>query len=199
MRSVLRWCVVPLLATTLLAQTAAKPKRKKTVARAAVTAADVQALKDALAAQRNVSSSLRQLRSEFKQDRLARISCACCWSIRRRGDSASARAWWTSASDLRGRRDTRGSRSGRTASWWPPATSTRRPASVGCTRNGIEALECLRADEETTKVPVVAVTASVTMQDQSQITRAGFDAFISKPISVKEFLETVNQIVGKPT
>jgi two-component system, cell cycle response regulator DivK len=65
--------------------------------------------------------------------------------------------------------------------------------------NGIEALECLRADEETNKIPVVAVTASVTMQDQSQITRAGFDAFISKPISVKEFIETVNAIVGKPT
>jgi len=65
--------------------------------------------------------------------------------------------------------------------------------------NGIEALECLRADEETNKIPVVAVTASVTMQDQSQITRAGFNAFISKPISVKEFLETVNGIVGKPT
>lgn len=65
--------------------------------------------------------------------------------------------------------------------------------------NGIEALGCLRADEETNKIPVVAVTASVTMQDQSQITRAGFDAFISKPISVKEFIETVNAIVGKPT
>jgi two-component system cell cycle response regulator DivK len=65
--------------------------------------------------------------------------------------------------------------------------------------NGIEALECLRADEETNKIPVVAVTASVTIQDQSQITRAGFNAFISKPISVKEFLETVNAIVGKPT
>ena len=64
--------------------------------------------------------------------------------------------------------------------------------------NGIEALECLRADEETTKMPVVAVTASVTMQDQSQITRAGFDAFISKPISVREFIETVSSFVGKP-
>jgi hypothetical protein len=60
MRSVLRWCVVPLLATTLLAQTAAKPKRKKTVARAAVTAADVQALKDALAAQQQQIEQLRQ-------------------------------------------------------------------------------------------------------------------------------------------
>ena len=64
--------------------------------------------------------------------------------------------------------------------------------------NGIEALERLRADERTRDVPVVAVTASVTIQDQSQITRAGFDAFVSKPISVKAFLETVNAFVGKP-
>ena len=63
--------------------------------------------------------------------------------------------------------------------------------------NGIEALARLRADEMTRDIPVVAVTASVTIQDQSQITRAGFDAFISKPISVKEFLETVNAFVGK--
>jgi len=60
MKSVLRWCVVPLLATTLLAQTAAKPKAKKTGARAAVTAADVQALKDALAAQQQQIEQLRQ-------------------------------------------------------------------------------------------------------------------------------------------
>src|SRR5437660_555854 len=61
MRSVLRWCVVPLLASTLVAQTAAKPKPKKPVARrAAVTAADVQALKDALAAQQQQIEQLRQ-------------------------------------------------------------------------------------------------------------------------------------------
>jgi len=61
MKSVLRWCVVPLLATTLVAQTAAKPKSKKPVARPrAVTAADVQALKDALAAQQQQIEQLRQ-------------------------------------------------------------------------------------------------------------------------------------------
>src|SRR6184192_1542262 len=61
MKSVLRWCVVPLLASTLVAQTAAKPKPKKPVARrAAVTAADVQALKDALAAQQQQIEQLRQ-------------------------------------------------------------------------------------------------------------------------------------------
>ncbi len=63
--------------------------------------------------------------------------------------------------------------------------------------NGIDALGCLRADEATKDIPVVAVTASVTIQDQSQITRAGFDAFISKPISLKAFLETINAILGK--
>ena len=61
MKSVLRWCVVPLLATTLVAQTAAKPKPKRPVVRrAAVTAADVQALKDALAAQQQQIEQLRQ-------------------------------------------------------------------------------------------------------------------------------------------
>ena len=63
--------------------------------------------------------------------------------------------------------------------------------------NGIEALARLRADEKTRDIPVVAVTASVTIQDQSQITRAGFDAFISKPINLKEFLTTVNSFAGK--
>ena len=59
MKSVLRWWVVPLLATTLVAQTATKPKSRKT-ARPAVTAADVQVLKDALAAQQQQIEQLMQ-------------------------------------------------------------------------------------------------------------------------------------------
>jgi hypothetical protein len=59
MKSVLTWCVVPLLATTLVAQTAAKPKPKKAAAKA-VTAQDVQSLKDALAAQQQQIEQLRQ-------------------------------------------------------------------------------------------------------------------------------------------
>jgi hypothetical protein len=61
MKSVLRWCVVPLLATMLVAQTAAKPKSKKASSRAAtVTAQDLQALRDALAAQQHQIEQLRQ-------------------------------------------------------------------------------------------------------------------------------------------
>jgi len=64
MKSVLRWCVVPLLAGTLMAQTAAKPKAKKAAAKPAqpaVTLQDIQALKDALAAQQQQIEQLKQV------------------------------------------------------------------------------------------------------------------------------------------
>jgi CheY-like chemotaxis protein len=61
--------------------------------------------------------------------------------------------------------------------------------------NGIEAFKQIRADPKTARIPVVALTASVTPTDRSQITAAGFDAFIGKPINLKEFLETVKRLV----
>ncbi|HZM36972.1 MAG TPA: response regulator [Burkholderiales bacterium] len=61
--------------------------------------------------------------------------------------------------------------------------------------NGIEAFRQIRADPNTARIPVVALTASVTPTDRSQITAAGFDAFVSKPINLKEFLDTVKRLV----
>jgi two-component system, cell cycle response regulator DivK len=57
--------------------------------------------------------------------------------------------------------------------------------------NGIEALARLRAAPATKSIPVLAFTASVMPQDRRQITSAGFDGFLSKPINLKEFLETI--------
>ncbi len=57
--------------------------------------------------------------------------------------------------------------------------------------NGIEALAKLRAAPETSAIPVLAFTASVMPQDRRQITSAGFDGFLSKPINLKEFLDTI--------
>src|SRR5690242_76032 len=67
MKSVLRWwCVVPLLAGTLMAQTAAKPRARKAAkpAQPAVTLQDIQALKDAMAAQQQ---QIEQLKQEVQQ------------------------------------------------------------------------------------------------------------------------------------
>jgi two-component system, cell cycle response regulator DivK len=57
--------------------------------------------------------------------------------------------------------------------------------------NGIDALHVLRADPATASIPVIAVTASVMQQDRKHITDAGFDAYVGKPISLKEFLDAV--------
>ena len=61
--------------------------------------------------------------------------------------------------------------------------------------NGIEALGQLRGDPATARIAVVAFTASVTPTDRTQITQAGFDGFLSKPINLKEFLETVKRVL----
>ena len=59
--------------------------------------------------------------------------------------------------------------------------------------NGIEALGVLRANPVTARIPVIAVTASVMQQDRKQITEAGFDAYVGKPINLKEFLDAVRK------
>jgi two-component system cell cycle response regulator DivK len=61
--------------------------------------------------------------------------------------------------------------------------------------NGIEAIGVLRADPATAAIPVAAVTASVMPQDRNKITEAGFDAYIGKPIHLKEFLDTVRNLL----
>jgi two-component system cell cycle response regulator DivK len=61
--------------------------------------------------------------------------------------------------------------------------------------NGIEALRRVRADPDCARIPIVAFTASVMSADRSQITEAGFDAFIGKPINLKEFLDTVKRVL----
>jgi two-component system cell cycle response regulator DivK len=65
--------------------------------------------------------------------------------------------------------------------------------------NGIEAFERIRADASAARVPVVAFTASVTVNDRSRIGDAGFDGFLSKPINLKEFVETVRRMAGEAT
>jgi CheY-like chemotaxis protein len=63
--------------------------------------------------------------------------------------------------------------------------------------NGIEALRQLRADPATAAIPVMAVTASAMTQDRQKILAAGFDAYQSKPISIRPFLELVRRVLDQ--
>ena len=64
--------------------------------------------------------------------------------------------------------------------------------------DGITALALLRADPQTQNIPVVAVSASVMPDDQQRVAVSGFEAFITKPINMKHFIETVERFIGKP-
>jgi two-component system cell cycle response regulator DivK len=64
--------------------------------------------------------------------------------------------------------------------------------------DGITALHRLREDPNTRAIRVMAVTASAMTQDRQTILAAGFDAYQSKPINVKSFLEAVKELLAKP-
>ena len=63
--------------------------------------------------------------------------------------------------------------------------------------DGIEALGRLRAEPDTRSIPVLAMTASVMLEHRQRIMDAGFDAFQSKPINVKEFMAAVEQLLDR--
>jgi two-component system, cell cycle response regulator DivK len=60
---------------------------------------------------------------------------------------------------------------------------------------GIELMQQLRADEELKDVPIMAVTAYAAAGDDERFRAAGAQAYVSKPISVMRFAETVDQLL----
>ena len=61
--------------------------------------------------------------------------------------------------------------------------------------DGIEALRRIREDSALDAVAVIAVSASVMPDDQQKIVTSGFDAFVTKPINLKQFLDTVKRFL----
>ena len=62
--------------------------------------------------------------------------------------------------------------------------------------DGIEALRRIREDRGLDAVAVIAVSASVMPDDQQKIVTSGFDAFVTKPINLKQFLDTVKRFLA---
>ena len=56
----------------------------------------------------------------------------------------------------------------------------------------------LMSGEGLRHIPVVAITAFAMKGDEERIRSGGCEAYISKPISVGHFLETVQRFVGEP-
>jgi len=59
--------------------------------------------------------------------------------------------------------------------------------------SGLEVIKWLKEDDELCKIPVIAVTAFAMKGDEDRIREAGCEAYLSKPISVANFLDVVSQ------
>lgn len=62
--------------------------------------------------------------------------------------------------------------------------------------SGLEVTRWIKDDAELRATPVVAVTAFAMKGDEERIREGGCEAYLSKPISVGKFIETVRRFVG---
>ena len=62
--------------------------------------------------------------------------------------------------------------------------------------SGIEVTKWLKEDDDLRAIPVIAVTAFAMKGDEERIRQGGCEAYISKPISVKSFIETIKSYLG---
>ncbi|MDB4936571.1 MAG: response regulator receiver [Labilithrix sp.] len=57
--------------------------------------------------------------------------------------------------------------------------------------DGLAAIALLKADEDTRRIPVIALTALAMKGDEERIRAAGCDGYIAKPMRYKEFLASI--------
>ena len=62
--------------------------------------------------------------------------------------------------------------------------------------SGLEVTRWLKEDPELRHIPVVAITAFAMKGDEEKILEGGCEGYLSKPISVAKFLETVNAFLA---
>ena len=59
--------------------------------------------------------------------------------------------------------------------------------------SGLDVTKTLKQDEELKHIPVIAVTAFAMKDDEKKIREGGCEDYISKPISVTHFIETIRK------
>jgi two-component system cell cycle response regulator DivK len=61
---------------------------------------------------------------------------------------------------------------------------------------GLEVTRWIKDDQEMRSIHIVAVTAYAMKGDEERIREGGCEAYLSKPISVGKFIETVRRFIG---
>ena len=63
--------------------------------------------------------------------------------------------------------------------------------------SGLDVIKWIKADDALAEIPVIAVTAFAMKGDEERIRKGGCEAYISKPISVAGFIDTVRHFIGE--
>lgn len=61
--------------------------------------------------------------------------------------------------------------------------------------SGLDITRKIKSDPEMKHIPVIAVTAFAMKDDEDKILQAGCEAYLSKPIAIDQFLNTVRRFV----
>lgn len=63
--------------------------------------------------------------------------------------------------------------------------------------SGLEVTKWIKEDDDLRSIPIIAVTAFAMKGDEERIRQGGCEAYLSKPISVAKFIETVKAYLGE--
>ncbi len=63
--------------------------------------------------------------------------------------------------------------------------------------SGLDVTKWLKTDETLKSIPVIAITAFAMEGDEEKMLEGGCDAYIPKPISVPDFLQTVERFANR--
>jgi len=61
--------------------------------------------------------------------------------------------------------------------------------------SGLEVAKWIKDDDDLSNIPIVAITAFAMKGDQERILDGGCEAYLSKPISISTFLDTIGNLI----
>jgi len=63
--------------------------------------------------------------------------------------------------------------------------------------DGYQFYQCMKIDDNTKDIPVIAVTANAMSEDEQKVLAAGMNGYVSKPVDFKILIAKINTLIDK--
>jgi two-component system, cell cycle response regulator DivK len=64
--------------------------------------------------------------------------------------------------------------------------------------SGIDIIQKLKVNPKTAHIPIIAITAFAMQTDEARIRASGSDDYLSKPVSIELFFQTIEKFINNP-